>query len=120
MVAMIVIGFSAMAITQGVVQGYQQQKQQHVVEQLHWLAEAGAQRALAQRRQKPDYRQETWKITAAELKHTRSATIEIQLETILDKPEVERLRVLAHFEEEQKTGPRIQRQWIVSKVTSQP
>ncbi|HEY2827919.1 MAG TPA: hypothetical protein VGJ04_09990 [Pirellulales bacterium] len=65
--------------------------------QAQWLAQAGIDRAVAQLQKSPDYRGETWRVSADELDGIAPAEVQIRLETVPERTDDLHLSVQAKY-----------------------
>src|SRR5262249_50412500 len=65
--------------------------------QAEWLAESGIQRALARLALEPDYRGESWEISAQELGSSEPALVTISVDRLVNHPARRRVRARADY-----------------------
>lgn len=80
-------------LLQGVINHERQVRDHRQLDQAHWLADAGIDRAIAQVRQSDKYRGETWKVSADDLGGISDGKVAITVQAVDEHPG--ELRILA-------------------------
>ena len=82
--------------------------------QVDWLAEAALDRAVARLADKPAYRGETWRLSAAELSGHAAASVAIEVKPVAGRPNRRRIEIVADYPTDSVHRVRQRRQLIIA------
>jgi type II secretory pathway component PulK len=84
--------------------------------QAEWLAESGIQRALARLDTEPDYRGETWEISARDLDSSEAARVMITVESVAENQGQRQVRAQADYPRDPPQRSRNSKQVTIDRV----